>query len=77
MTWLKIPGGSLFAPKTPALPPVSAPVTSEDPAIAESKKKARIAATRRQGFAATLVAPKEDALGTAPVTRPTATRLGS
>lgn len=68
---------SFLSPSPPSLPPVTTPVTAENPAIAESKKKARIAASRRQGFAATLVAPKEDKLGTPPVSRPTATRLGS
>ncbi len=67
--------GWCFFSSAPSLPPPPPPVpTRADPAIAEAKKKTRLAALQRRGRRATFFAGKtpEAQLGDAPVTRPEA-----
>ncbi len=64
-----------FSPKAPSLPAIAAPAPPprrDDPAIAEAKKKQRLSDLRRRGRASTIIAPREDQLGNAPVDRPQA-----
>jgi hypothetical protein len=57
---------------SPAIQPAPPVPTREDPAIAEAKKKARLAEQKRKGRAAAIIAPREDRLGAAPLERPAA-----
>ncbi len=51
-------------------------VRADDPEIKKAKDRQRVSALRARGRSANIVAPREDQLGTAPVTRQRATRLG-
>lgn len=48
--------GSLFAPKTPAAPPVARMPDENDPAVLEARRKAAFNATNRQGRDSTTLA---------------------
>jgi hypothetical protein len=55
----------------PSMPPPPPPPTRDDPAIADAKKKLRMAERQRQGRRASILAPPEDELGTPPLDRAT------
>ena len=56
----------------PAMPPPPPPPTRDDPAIAEAKKKLRLAEAQRRGRQASILTPPEDELGAVNTDRPTA-----
>jgi len=74
---MRLPG---FSPTPPAQPEAAAPVVqADDPGIAEAKKRTRMARARSKGRSSNIVAPREDELGAANVTRPgaRAAKLGA
>jgi hypothetical protein len=61
---MRLPGGSVFSPpKPPALPPPVPVPTPADPAIEEAKRRERLAARRRKGRAALVLAGEAGDLG--------------
>jgi hypothetical protein len=63
---MRFPGGSIFSPpKPPSLPPPQPVPTPADPAIEEAKRRERLAAQRRKGRAALVLAGEAGDLGAA------------
>jgi hypothetical protein len=63
---MRFPGGSIFSPpKPPSLPPPAPVPTPADPAIEEAKRRERLAAQRRKGRAALVLAGEGGNLGAA------------
>lgn len=72
MLALTLPGFS----KAPKVQRAVIPQQEKDTAKEEAGKTLRRAEKRRKGRAATIIAPSEDDLGSAPVTRPASASLG-
>ena len=77
MISMTLPGKSVMSifsgpPKMDLPPAPPPPPTREDPEVLAAKKKLRESEARRKGRASNVMAPREDALGEASITRPEA-----